>query len=166
MCSFVVKLILSQISQILPEFTHFIFITINTHLSIRIQHLPQNIQILSKSTKVPWRDLSVSHVPKSTQCRYFFHACSMWGKSASTSAGPKSSLGWWMENVDGIGPRWATIPNVKGCNVSPIVCIVIQLLFRREFTSKSVWRNPFPIHYMAIHKIIYVYYLYHLNNNK
>ena len=52
MCSFVVKLILSQISLILPEFTHFIFITINTHLSIRTQHLPQNTQILSKLTWV------------------------------------------------------------------------------------------------------------------
>ena len=48
MCSFVVNLILSQISLILPEVTHFIFITIKTHLSIRIQHLSQN---LSKSTR-------------------------------------------------------------------------------------------------------------------
>jgi hypothetical protein len=53
MCSFVVKLTLSQISLTLPEFIHFIFITINTHLSIRAQHLSQNAQILSKSTPVP-----------------------------------------------------------------------------------------------------------------
>ena len=55
MCSFVVKLTLSQI---LLEFTHFIFTTINTHISIQTYHLLQNTQILSKSTKVPWRDLS------------------------------------------------------------------------------------------------------------
>ena len=48
---FVVKLTLSQISQILLEFTHFIFTTIYTHLLIRTQHLPQNTQIWSKSTK-------------------------------------------------------------------------------------------------------------------
>jgi hypothetical protein len=59
-CSFVVKLTLSQISLILPEFTHFIFITINTHLSIRTQQLSQNTQILSKSTLIPWWDLSVT----------------------------------------------------------------------------------------------------------
>jgi hypothetical protein len=60
MCSFVIKLTLSQILLILPKFTHFIFITINTHLSIRTRHLPQNIQILLKLTPVLWRDLSVS----------------------------------------------------------------------------------------------------------
>ena len=53
MCNFEVKLTLSQISLILPEFTHFIFTTINTHLSIQTQYLPQNTQILSKSTPVP-----------------------------------------------------------------------------------------------------------------
>ena len=52
MCSFVVKLTLSQILLILPEFTYFIFTTINTHLSIRTQHLSQNTQILLKSTWV------------------------------------------------------------------------------------------------------------------
>ena len=62
MCSFVVKLILSQISLILSEFTHFIFIIINTHLSIQTQYLSQNTQILSKSTPIPSRDLSVSFV--------------------------------------------------------------------------------------------------------
>ena len=60
MCSFVVKLTLSQISLILLEFTHFIFTTINTHLSIPTQHLPQNTQILSKSIRVLWRNLSVA----------------------------------------------------------------------------------------------------------
>ena len=45
MCSFIVKLTLSQISLILAEFTCFIFTTINTHLSIRTQHLSQNTQI-------------------------------------------------------------------------------------------------------------------------
>ena len=61
MCRFVVKLTLLQISQILQEFTHFIFTIINTHLSIRTQHLPQNTQILLKPTKVPWRNLSIPH---------------------------------------------------------------------------------------------------------
>ena len=50
MCSFVVKLTLSQILLILSEFTYFIFITINIHLSIRTPYLPQNIQILLKLT--------------------------------------------------------------------------------------------------------------------
>jgi hypothetical protein len=46
-------------SQILLEFTHFIFTIINTHLSIWTQHLSQNTQIVLKSTQVPWQDLSV-----------------------------------------------------------------------------------------------------------
>ena len=41
MCSFVIKLTLSQISLILPKFTNFIFTTINTHISKRTQHLSQ-----------------------------------------------------------------------------------------------------------------------------
>jgi hypothetical protein len=49
MCSFVIKLTLSQIQQ---EFTYFIFTIINTYLSIWTQHLSQNIQILSKLTKI------------------------------------------------------------------------------------------------------------------
>ena len=52
MCNFVIKLTLSRILLILPEFTHIIFTTINIYLSIRTQHLPQNTQILSKSTQV------------------------------------------------------------------------------------------------------------------
>ena len=48
MCNFVVKLTLSQILQ---ELTHFIFIIINIHLSIRTQHLSQNTQIYQNQQK-------------------------------------------------------------------------------------------------------------------
>ena len=50
MCSFVVKLTLSQILLILPEFTHFIFTTINIHISIRTQHLSQNTNFIKINT--------------------------------------------------------------------------------------------------------------------
>ena len=36
----------------LPEFTHFVFIIIDTHLSLHTKHLPQNTHILSKSTHI------------------------------------------------------------------------------------------------------------------
>ena len=50
MCNFVIKLILLQISLIILELTHFILTTINT--IYRTHHLPQNTQILLKSTWV------------------------------------------------------------------------------------------------------------------
>ena len=44
---------LLQISLMLPKFTHFIFTTIDTHLSLQTQHLPQNIHIFIKINTDP-----------------------------------------------------------------------------------------------------------------
>jgi hypothetical protein len=50
-CSFIVKLTLSQILQILLEFTHFIFTIINTYLSIRIQYYHKTYKFYQNQQK-------------------------------------------------------------------------------------------------------------------
>ena len=47
----------------LSKFTYFIFIIIDTHLSLRTQYLSQNTNILSKPTWIPLRDLSPKYDP-------------------------------------------------------------------------------------------------------
>jgi hypothetical protein len=44
----------------LPEFTHFNFTTMETHLPLQIEQLPQKIHILPTATPFPQQDLSVT----------------------------------------------------------------------------------------------------------
>jgi hypothetical protein len=61
MCSFIIKLTLSQISLILAEFIYFIFTIINKYTFINTDTtFTTKHTNLSKSTPVPWQNLSVS----------------------------------------------------------------------------------------------------------